>query len=96
MKTRFQTFLPLQFPGRALLAAVAVLALWTAQLTAGDEKPAVPAAERIRLSTTPVEKPEPAVDEHVVGQAERSRQLVPPRGCPPDLILADGIAIQAA
>jgi hypothetical protein len=40
MKTRFQTFLALQVPGRALLAAVALLALWTAQLTAGDEKSA--------------------------------------------------------
>ena len=40
MKPHFQTFPHLQVLGRALLAAVAVLALWTAQLTAGDEKSA--------------------------------------------------------
>jgi hypothetical protein len=40
MKTRFQTFLPLEVPWRTLLAAVAVLALGTVQLTAGDEKSA--------------------------------------------------------
>jgi hypothetical protein len=61
MKTRFQTFLPRQVPGRALLAAVAALALWTVQLAAGDVKPAVPAAILSKL------------DEHLVLVVKKSR-----------------------
>jgi hypothetical protein len=61
MKTRFQTFVPLQVPGRALLAATAVLALWMAQLTAGDVKSAVPATILSKL------------DQHLVLVVKKSR-----------------------
>jgi hypothetical protein len=61
MKTRFQTFLPLQIPGRALLAAVAALALLTAHLTAGDARSAVPASILSKL------------DKHLVLVVKKSR-----------------------
>src|ERR1700738_3880088 len=81
MKTRFQTFQPLQVPGRALLAAVAVLALSTAQLTAGDEKPTVPASTRGKL------------DKHLVLGVKKSRGESPfdkPTTLQPDVYQSNG------
>jgi hypothetical protein len=60
MRPHFLTFLHLQVLGRALLAAVAVLALWTAQLTAGDQK-SVPASILSKL------------DQHLVLVVKKSR-----------------------
>jgi hypothetical protein len=48
MKPHFKTFLHI-YPGRALLAAVAALALSTAQMSAGDTKSAVPASVLSKL-----------------------------------------------
>jgi hypothetical protein len=81
MKTRFQTFQPLQVPGRALLATVLVLALSTVQLTAGDEKPAVPASTLSKL------------DKHLVLVVKKSRGESPfdkPTTLQPDVYQSNG------
>ena len=80
MKTRFQTFLPFQVPGRALLAAVAVLALSMTQLTAGDEKSA-PASVLGKL------------DKHLVLVVKKSRGEAPfdkPTTVQPDVYQFNG------
>src|SRR5581483_4971676 len=43
-----------------------------------------------------IEEAEPALDEHVVRDAQRARQLVPPRGCPSELVRAHDVAVDAA
>ena len=64
MKPHFKTFPHFQVLARALLAAVAVLALSTAQLTAGDEKSA-PASILNKL------------DQHLVLVVKKSRGEAP-------------------
>jgi hypothetical protein len=81
MKTRFQTFRPLQIPGRALLAAVTALALLTAQLTAGDVKSALPATTLSKL------------DQHLVLVVKKSRGESPfdkPTTLQPDVYQFNG------
>jgi hypothetical protein len=81
MKPHFKTFPHFYTLGRALLAAIAVLALWTAQLIAGDQKSAVPASILSKL------------DNHLVLVVKKSRGEPPfdkPTTLEPDVYKFNG------
>jgi hypothetical protein len=81
MKPHFKTFPHFYTLVRALLAAIAVLALWTAQLIAGDQKSAVPASILSKL------------DNHLVLVVKKSRGEPPfdkPTTLEPDVYKFNG------